>query len=464
MLGRKQEINLKLNQIADGLVLLVAFWISHKLRYDNFGGIWTESVKIPPLKEFIWLMFIVVPFTPLVLEMTGYYHHPLQKTIILSLKQYAKTLVMIGVLVGGYVVFNREGDLSRGFLILLTMVGGSMLLGKEYLLKLFIRRQVRLGRWQEEVILVGDSDEMKSFEDKINSNLSFGLRVVKKIDLEKSKPGQLVESLHECSVKRVFFAAKNVSFGKVQTAVNECEIEGIEVWLSTDFIETTVARPSLDAFDGSPMMVFRSAPEATWAMFVKGVFDRILALFFIIATFPFWIIATIGIKMSSPGPVLFRQERGGRSGKPFRMYKFRTMIVEAEAKKDELIAMNEMSGPVFKIQNDPRVFPFGNFLRRWSIDELPQLLNVLLGQMSIVGPRPLPVNEVAEIQESAHRRRLSMKPGITCLWQISGRSEITSFDDWVKLDLGYIDGWSLWLDLKILIRTVPAVLFKRGAR
>lgn len=464
MLGRKQEINLKLNQIADGLLLVVAFLISHKLRYDNFGGIWTESVKIPPIKEFLWLMFIVIPFTPLFLEIVGYYHHPLQKTIVLSLKQYAKTLVMIGVLVGGYVVFNREGDLSRGFLILLTIVGGGMLLGKEYLLKLFIRRQVSLGRWQEEVILVGDFEEMKSFEDKINLNLSFGLKVVKKIDLENSKPGQLVESLHECSVKRVFFAARNVSFGKVQTAVNECEIEGVEVWLSTDFIETTVARPSLDAFDGSLMMVFRSAPEATWAMFVKGIFDRVLALFLIIATFPLWIIAMVGIKISSPGSVLFKQERGGRSGKPFRMYKFRTMIVEAEAQKDELLAMNEMSGPVFKIQNDPRVFPFGNFLRRWSIDELPQLLNVLLGQMSIVGPRPLPVNEVEEIQESAHRRRLSMKPGITCLWQISGRSEITGFDDWVKLDLDYIDGWSLWLDLKILIRTVPAVLFKRGAR
>jgi lipopolysaccharide/colanic/teichoic acid biosynthesis glycosyltransferase len=140
------------------------------------------------------------------------------------------------------------------------------------------------------------------------------------------------------------------------------------------------------------------------------------------------------------------------------------MIAEAEEKKGELTDMNEMSGPVFKIQNDPRVFPFGDFLRRWSIDELPQLLNVLFGQMSIVGPRPLPVDEVERIQESSHRRRLSMKPGITCVWQVSGRSEITSFEEWVKLDLDYIDGWSLWLDLKILLKTVPAVFLKRGAK
>ncbi|MDE0570258.1 MAG: sugar transferase [Verrucomicrobiales bacterium] len=464
MLGRKQEINLKLNQITDGLVLVVAFWISHKLRYDNYGGIWPENVKIPVFKDFIWLMAIVVPFTPLVLEMTGYYHHPLQKTTFLSLRQYAKTLVIIGVLIGGFIVFNRVGDLSRGFLILLTLLGGGMLLVKEYLLKRFIRRQVKLGKWQEEVVLVGDVEEMNRFEDELISDLSFGVKVVKKIDLENSDSDELIKSLHEYSVKRVFFAAKHVSFGKVQTAVNECEVEGVEVWLFTDFIETTIARPSLDAFGGSLMMVFRSAPEATWAMLVKGLIDRVLAVALIIATFPLWVFAMIGIKISSPGTILFKQERGGKNGKPFRMYKFRTMVAEAEEKKAELINMNEMSGPVFKIQNDPRVFPFGDFLRKWSIDELPQLLNVLLGQMSIVGPRPLPVDEVEKIQESSHRRRLSMKPGITCVWQISGRSEITSFEEWVKLDLEYIDGWSLGLDLKILLKTLPAVFLKRGAR
>ena len=465
MLGRKQEINLKLNQITDGLVIVIAFWISHKLRYDNYGGIWPDDVKIPAFKDFIWIMFIIVPFTPLVLEITGYYHHPLQKTILLSLKQYAKTLIIIGVLIGGCVVFFQKGAQSRGVLILLTLIGGGMLLAKEYLLKKFIRRQVNLGKWQEEVILVGDVEEMKNFEDRLKSELSFGLKVVKKINLENSQSEDLVKSLHEYSVNRVFFAAKHVSFGKVQAAVNECEVEGVEVWLSTDFIETTIARPSLDAFGGSLMMVFRSAPEATWAMLIKGGVDRILAILIIIATLPLWIIAMIGIKLSSPdGKILFRQERGGRNGKPFRMYKFRTMVAEAEEKKKELIGMNEMSGPVFKIENDPRVFPFGDFLRRWSIDELPQLLNVLLGHMSIVGPRPLPVDEVERIQESSHRRRLSMKPGITCVWQISGRSKITSFDEWVKLDLDYIDGWSLWLDIKILLKTVPAVLFKRGAR
>jgi lipopolysaccharide/colanic/teichoic acid biosynthesis glycosyltransferase len=156
--------------------------------------------------------------------------------------------------------------------------------------------------------------------------------------------------------------------------------------------------------------------------------------------------------------------RSGRHGHPFRMYKFRTMCTDAEQKKQELEAMNQMSGPVFKVERDPRIFPLGRLLRKLSIDELPQLINVLKGDMSLVGPRPLPVYEVEKFADPSHRRRLSMKPGITCLWQISGRNEIKNFDQWVELDLKYIDNWSLWLDISILLRTIPAVLFGAGAK
>jgi len=170
------------------------------------------------------------------------------------------------------------------------------------------------------------------------------------------------------------------------------------------------------------------------------------------------------IKLTSPGPVLFRQLRSGLNGSPFTIYKFRTMVTNAEQLKHELEAMNEMRGPVFKVSKDPRITPVGKWLRRYSIDELPQLLNVLRGEMSLVGPRPLPVDEVRRFHDHAHRRRLSMKPGITCLWQISGRNEIKDFRDWVRLDLEYIDHWSLWLDIKILLRTVPAVFRATGAK
>jgi lipopolysaccharide/colanic/teichoic acid biosynthesis glycosyltransferase len=175
-------------------------------------------------------------------------------------------------------------------------------------------------------------------------------------------------------------------------------------------------------------------------------------------------IAAILVRISSSGPVFFRQERAGLNGQPFTMLKFRTMVSNAEQLKQELERLNEMTGPVFKVTNDPRVTRVGRFLRRWSLDELPQLFNVLRGEMSLVGPRPLPVDEVRRFDDPADRRRLSVRPGLTCLWQISGRNEVRDFKEWVRLDLQYIDNWSLLLDLKILALTLPAVLSGAGAK
>jgi exopolysaccharide biosynthesis polyprenyl glycosylphosphotransferase len=212
------------------------------------------------------------------------------------------------------------------------------------------------------------------------------------------------------------------------------------------------------------MLVFRCTPEVSWALFVKSLIDKVGALVLLLVSAPFMLAAWLGIRITSPGPAIFSQMRCGRHGKPFRMYKFRTMTTDAEQQKAALMERNQMSGPVFKVENDPRIFPFGRLLRKYSIDELPQLINVLSGDMSLVGPRPLPVDEVANIADAAHRRRLSVNPGLTCLWQISGRNEIRDFDRWVALDLEYIDNWSLWLDIKILLRTIPAVLLGSGAR
>jgi len=211
------------------------------------------------------------------------------------------------------------------------------------------------------------------------------------------------------------------------------------------------------------MLVFHSTPQVCWALWFKDLADRIGAVLLLLLTLPLWLAAIIGIRLSSKGPVFFRQERAGHYGLPFKMWKFRTMYPDAESRLTELQSRNEMDGPVFKITHDPRIFPFGRWLRRLSIDELPQLLNVLRGEMSLVGPRPLPVYEIQKIEKRAQRRRLSVKPGLTCLWQVTGRNGIRSFEEWVALDLQYIDNWSLWLDAKILARTVPAVLRGTGA-
>jgi lipopolysaccharide/colanic/teichoic acid biosynthesis glycosyltransferase len=222
-----------------------------------------------------------------------------------------------------------------------------------------------------------------------------------------------------------------------------------------------------DSVGDKPMLVLRSTPELSWELLCKKIFDRLGAVLIILITLPLWLIAAIGIRLKSPGaPVLFSQMRAGRYGQPFRMWKFRTMVADAEQLLEEIKEQhgNQMAGPVFKLDRDPRIFPFGAWLRKLSIDELPQLFNVVKGEMSLVGPRPLPLYEVAAFDDLSHRRRLSVKPGITCEWQVGGRNQITSFDEWVEMDLRYIDNWSLWLDFTILLRTIPAVLFGKGAK
>jgi lipopolysaccharide/colanic/teichoic acid biosynthesis glycosyltransferase len=204
--------------------------------------------------------------------------------------------------------------------------------------------------------------------------------------------------------------------------------------------------------------------ERTSFTIFKRVFDVFLSsLGLLVLSIPFLIITTL-IKLTSKGPVFFKQSRIGKDGKAFDFYKFRTMYVDAEKQKLELQAFNEMKGPVFKMQDDPRVTPLGRFLRRTSIDEFPQLVNVLRGHMSLVGPRPLPVYEVEKFEETVHRRRLSMKPELTCLWQVRGRNTVVNFSDWVRMDLEYIDNWSLFLDAYIVLRTIPSVLLGIGAR
>ncbi|HTR42067.1 MAG TPA: sugar transferase, partial [Pseudomonadales bacterium] len=212
------------------------------------------------------------------------------------------------------------------------------------------------------------------------------------------------------------------------------------------------------------LLIFRTTPESSWHSVAKTLLDFVGSFILLVLCSPLFLAIAILIKCTSRGPILFKQQRSGQNGKPFTLYKFRTMVTNAEQYKHELQAMNEMSGPVFKLTKDPRVTPVGKILRKYSLDELPQLWNVFLGEMSLVGPRPLPVDEVKRFSDVAHRRRLSVKPGLTCLWQIGGRNKISDFKDWVRLDLEYIDNWSLWLDLKILLYTVPAVLRGTGAK
>jgi exopolysaccharide biosynthesis polyprenyl glycosylphosphotransferase len=274
---------------------------------------------------------------------------------------------------------------------------------------------------------------------------------------------QLNSVIADQPVDEVLVALPMDKYGRlVETIVRQCEEQGIIVRVQTQMSQLQVARSYVDELEGVPVMTVQSGPADSWQLLMKRVIDIAGSAALLMALAPLFAVVALLIKFDSPGPILFAQERVGYNKRRFKVLKFRTMIAEAEKQQNVLEHLNEVEGPVFKIKKDPRITRVGALLRRFSIDELPQLVNVLKGDMSLVGPRPLPVRDVERIDVSSHKRRFSIKPGITCLWQVNGRSNI-GFDDWVRLDLEYIDKWSLALDVIILLKTVPAVLKGPGA-
>jgi exopolysaccharide biosynthesis polyprenyl glycosylphosphotransferase len=241
-----------------------------------------------------------------------------------------------------------------------------------------------------------------------------------------------------------------------------CEQHGIIMRFHADILSLKTARWRAEMIDGDHYISTYTENAEGWAQVIKRALDVVIAAILLLLLFPVLLCVAIAVKLSTPGPIFFLQDRIGVNKRLFKIWKFRTMVVDAEKLRIELEKKNEMAGPAFKIKNDPRITPLGKWLRRTSIDELPQLLNVLKGDMSLVGPRPLPVRDYEGFNEDWQRRRFSIKPGITCLWQVNGRSAI-SFDQWMLLDLQYLDEWSLWLDFKILAKTLPAVLKGAGA-
>jgi exopolysaccharide biosynthesis polyprenyl glycosylphosphotransferase len=274
---------------------------------------------------------------------------------------------------------------------------------------------------------------------------------------------QLNSVIADQPVDEVLVALPMDKYGPlVETIVRQCEEQGIIVRVRTDMSQLRVARSYVDELEGVPVMTIQSGPQDGWALVAKRLIDIVGGALLLLALAPLLAIVALLIKFDSPGPILFGQERVGYNKRRFKLLKFRTMVVTAEKQQHVLEHLNEVEGPVFKIKKDPRITRIGAFLRRFSIDELPQLANVLKGDMSLVGPRPLPVRDVARIDKQWHKRRFSIKPGITCLWQVNGRSNI-GFNEWVRMDLDYIDKWSLGLDLLILMKTIPAVLRGPGA-
>lgn len=465
--GSSQVISVQILQIFDALLVWIAFVLAAVFRVPlrellGFGD--TGSVS---LEGTMWVVYIAVPLTPVILEKFGNYDRLVSKSGTQNFNALFRGMVLVGFVIGAVAIFAQFGGTRRLILAAGFLITFILLWGRSHLTTKWLRTRAKDEGFLERVVLAGGEEETNGFLKELDYETSKIWKIVAHFDLAARKVEDLEKLIRDESVQRVVFLAGHTEFERVARAVETCEIQGVEAWIGASFLKTQVARPSFDVVGGKPMLVFRSTPELSWQLFSKKVLDFFGSIILLVPASFFFLWAYWGIRRASPGaPVIFKQRRAGLYGKPFYIYKFRTMIPHAEAKLDEIKTQhgNEVDGPAFKLNGDPRIFPFGALLRKYSIDELPQLINVLKGEMSLVGPRPLPLHEIEAIENSAHRRRLSMKPGLTCLWQISGRSDITSFDEWVKLDVAYIDRWSIWEDFRILLRTIPAVLFSKGAR
>jgi exopolysaccharide biosynthesis polyprenyl glycosylphosphotransferase len=338
----------------------------------------------------------------------------------------------------------------------------------------YIRRH---GRNLRDVLIVGTNERALEFAAKAQRRPDLGYRIIGFVDQDwqgarklEGTDFKLVSDLAGMAaflranvVDEVFMALPMRSFhDEASRLAALCEEQGIPVRLMSNILNLKLAKASAEEVGGDAHITHSTGWKEGWPVVVKRTFDLLASSMLLLLLSPVLVIAAICIKLTSPGPVMFVQRRLGLSKRRFLIYKFRTMVVDAEKRMCEIEHLNEITGPVFKIKNDPRITAVGRFLRKTSIDELPQLFNVLRGDMSLVGPRPLPVRDYEGFNEDWQRRRFSVKPGITCLWQVRGRNSIP-FEEWMELDLQYIDKWSLWLDFRILLQTIPAVLRGSGA-
>jgi len=357
-----------------------------------------------------------------------------------------------GVAAIGLILTFAQVSLNRSLIIVFLVLSTAMLLVAKALQAPWLARR----RGQSRVLLIGDAANEVAHEFE-------RLRGRHVEHWNGSDPAALEARFRAGAVDEVVLVGR-LPTERILAYVGACAEAGLPVFVPVPLEPQSLPLPppDVETVGNSDYVVYQTRKLTAATVAVKAIADRVLAALLIVLLAPLMLLVALAVRIGIGSPVLYVQRRGGIYGHPFRMLKFRTMRNGADKERDTLSGLNEMDGPVFKMRNDPRVTPLGRILRRTSLDELPQLFNVLVGQMSIVGPRPLPLEETRALT-GRHRRRLSIRPGLTCLWQVSGRSDLT-FAEWMALDLEYVERWTLWLDLAILLRTIPAIVSRRGAR
>ncbi len=463
--------------LADLSLTALSLPVTYVLRRGALRGILPGLSPLPlaPFERYLLLLLFALPIWGLLLYGAGFYRS--HRTVPLGEEIWAAGKVAFGgtaILV--LAIYGLRLDwVSRWFLVFFGLVNFLFLSAEKVALRLLSRWVRARGFNFRTALIVGTGLKAAQFADFLEAHPHWGFRVIGYVDDDNGGEmrvanqwpclGRITDMesvLAREVVDEVIFVIEKGKLGEYEDALLATERHGVRAHVSLDIFPHVLARPVLEELDGIPLLSFTTTPSNPVQLVAKRAIDLALSLFLFLLTLPIQLLAALAILLSSGPPVLFRQVRCGLNGRQFTLLKFRTMEPGAEERLSEISHLNEMTGPVFKASRDPRLTPAGRLLRRLSIDELPQLWNVIVGDMSLVGPRP-PLPEEVSRYEAWQRRRLSMKPGLTCLWQVSGRSEL-DFDRWMALDLKYIDTWSPLLDLKILLKTVPAVLSGRGAR
>ncbi len=460
MLTQSRQSRIRVLQFLDGALFAVALLVAYGLR-----AVSATPLSLHPLEAFrgyLWLVPVVWFFGPAALASQGFYEHArLTSRLDLALRTVRGGLLLtLGLIL---VLFFTREQAARSVVLLVGAFGGILVLARPAFWTWLVRRHLDTSSLRRHVVWVGTPDENARARQALSATDRDHIETVAELD-PRTDTARIEHLLHHHAANAVVVSLAGLDPAQVSPILAACEREGVEAVVRPGVFAAHPYRLTLEQFAGETVIHYRAqaAPHAHLA--IKHALDYAFGIVLLVACTPLLLVVALLVRLSSPGPILFRQTRAGLNGRPFTLYKFRTMQAGADRRQAELASQNEMRGPVFKIARDPRVTRLGRILRRHSLDELPQLWNVLRGEMSLVGPRPLPVEEVRRFQNHADRRRLSVKPGLTCLWQISGRNDIADFDDWVRLDLTYIDRWSLWLDFKILLATVPVALLGRGGR
>jgi len=456
-------------RLTDLVILTMALPLAH-LGYSNAPMARTVA---PPLAE-LWGPFVGVLLLWIAasgsFQVYGAYR---TRSVSWEIFRIARTIVLVALLVLAGIFVTNEVRFPRIFVGLYFASSFVMMAASRFALRMTARLLRRRGYNVKRYAIVGVGIGAEEIASLFDRQPQWGYRLAGYILPDENDftiPGETIlgtlddleRVLDQHVLDEVVFAVPRERLPSIAEAVKTCEEQGVRVVVSLQPLQLGTGRMSLFELSGLSMLVFDRTPTDPVGLATKRAFDVAVSAAALVVLSPLFLLVAAAIKLESRGPVFFRQTRVGLNGRPFSMVKFRSMYRDAEARLQALRDQNEMSGPVFKMKNDPRVTRIGRVIRKLSIDEVPQFWNVLTGTMSIVGPRPPLPTEVRQY-ERWQRRRLSVRPGITCTWQVSGRNSI-SFERWMELDLEYIDNWSLRRDMQIFLKTIPAVISARGAR